>query len=126
MEPYLRFLFPTIGIILLIVELVILLQRRSFRQRSVRVQGRVVDVVSNGRYYYPVIEFQTKEGETYRIASDIGSYPVYKRKGERVTVHYDPRNPEHFINNTGFAGFLFIALTTLIAVLFITIGFLLQ
>jgi hypothetical protein len=122
MEPYLDYLFPTMGIIILIVEFIILMQRRSFRNRAVRVQGRVVDVVFDGEYYYPVIEFQTKKGETYRITSDVGSYPSYRRKGDTITVYYDPKNPEHFINETGCAGFLFIAIVSLIGLAFITIG----
>lgn len=126
MEPYLRYLFPTIGIIILIVEIIILMQRRSFRKRAVRVQGRVVDIVLSGQYYYPVIEFQTKEGHTYRLTSNVGSYPSYRRKGDRLTVYYDPKNPEHFINETGCAGFLFFAIASIISLVFIAIGIVLN
>lgn len=126
MGHILPFLFPFIGIIILIVEFVIIVQRRSFRKRAVRVQGRVVDVVNSGGYYHPVIEFQTKEGETYRITSDVGSYPPYRRKGDIVAVYYDPKNPEHFINDIGCAGFIFIFILTLISLVFITLGIILN
>ena len=65
-------------------------------------KGKVVEVVSHSIspsnfHYYPVIEFQTKIGETIRFESELGFYPAKHRQGQDVSIWYDGHNPKNVI-----------------------------
>jgi hypothetical protein len=77
-------------------------QTLEFIEASDRAEGTVVQVVSQARtsngeqktYFYPVIEFVTRDGESVRFQDSTGSNPPEYREGERVQVLYDPLTPE--------------------------------
>jgi hypothetical protein len=43
--------------------------------------------------YYPVVRYQTKNGKNVTFTSSSGSYPAPYKRGDRVTILYDPENP---------------------------------
>ena len=44
--------------------------------------------------YYPVVRYQTKNGKNVTFTSSSGSYPSPYKRGDRVTILYDPENPK--------------------------------
>jgi hypothetical protein len=84
---------------LIVLGLVHLLKYRDFRRHAQHTDGIVVDLrcevaTQAGQIYYPVLEFRTRAGEAMRATSRVGSSPVRAGMGERVTVRYDPRDPQ--------------------------------
>lgn len=57
-------------------------------------QGEVADDEEGPRpSYYPVVEFQTPDGRTFRFRGSTGSSSPEFSIGARVAVRYDPRQP---------------------------------
>jgi len=52
------------------------------------------DTESGGTSYCPLIEFTTKNGQTITFNTHICGDPPSREVGERVTVLYNPDNPE--------------------------------
>jgi hypothetical protein len=65
-------------------------------------EGKVVDVIQRTvtqrgeqkTFYYPLVEFQTAQGETVRIESSEGSGQAVSQLGETVRVFYNPNAPQ--------------------------------
>ncbi len=74
----------------------------EFVENSSRASGIVVEVISqtkteNGEqktYFYPVIEFITVNGETFRFQDPTGSNPPEQHVGDQVQALYDPLTPQ--------------------------------
>lgn len=73
---------------------------RSFRQRAVQVQARVMElrtVHSPGavdvKTQSPVVAFYTRDGQQVQAVSDKGAQPCPYRPGHVATVWYDPQDP---------------------------------
>jgi Protein of unknown function (DUF3592) len=105
------------GLIFLLVGVVIRTTSRGFRGAA-RAQGTIVAFdprvpgsirTSGGRLrfgmpwgfqgdagmvYMPTVEFTTADGTSVKATSHIGTNPRPGKVGDRVTVFYDPRNPE--------------------------------
>lgn len=102
------------GLLFLLVGLVIRRTSRGFRGAA-RAQGTIVAFdardpgmirARGGRFavsgwagdtqmvYMPTVEFTTADGTPVRATSNIGTNPRPGRVGDRVTVLYDPRNPQ--------------------------------
>ena len=60
---------------------------------------------SDGIVYMPTVEFTTVDGTPVRATSPIGTNPRPGRVGERVTVMYDPGNPQKVRVQSGKAVF---------------------
>jgi len=99
--------FQSIGYLLILCGLIAFTAAAiAFRQRQfaatrwASTQGMVVDVTSHAitpgnPYFFPVIEYTTLEGQTFRFEADLGSYPSTPSRGQKVAVLYDPANPQH-------------------------------
>jgi hypothetical protein len=71
---------------------------RAWLARSVEAPGTVIDVArlrdqEHGYMFAPLVSFQTRDGETIEFQSSLRSSSPSYRKGERVTVLYDPERP---------------------------------
>jgi len=60
------------------------------RKRSIRTNSQGTDTI----IYSPVVQFIDLHGKTQMLYSRSGSNPPVYRRGEIVTVLYDPDNPE--------------------------------
>ncbi|WP_052731040.1 DUF3592 domain-containing protein [Spirosoma radiotolerans] len=67
------------------------------------VEGRVVGnerSLGKSSVYYPIVEFQTLGGQTYRCKGQSGTSPAEYEVNDTVTVHFDPAKPTNtFIGN---------------------------
>jgi hypothetical protein len=99
------------GAAVLLIGLTIALWLRRFKQQAVRVEGTIVgQVCSAGERaqrstdptvtYYSVVKFSTQDGASVRGISRIGSNPPAGKAGDRVTVFYNPRDPERVLVET--------------------------
>ncbi|WP_177226002.1 DUF3592 domain-containing protein, partial [Arsenicibacter rosenii] len=76
-------------------------------------EGRVVaNERSSGKssVYYPIVEFKTLSGQTYRCKGQSGTLPAEYEVNDSVTVHFDPDKPTNTFIGTFFSllqGFLF-------------------
>ncbi len=70
----------------------------SFLDQAVETVATVVDVEKrasdDGSMYYPVFSFLDKDGNSHTIHSKTGSYPPAYKRGETVSIYYDPELPE--------------------------------
>lgn len=76
--------------------------RQNFRRQDKVVRGKVVDVIleshiQQGRLYYPIVKFTLENGEYLRARYSDGTMPAAYKKGEEVTVYYQPDQPGDFI-----------------------------
>ena len=70
------------------------------------VEGRVVaNERSSGKssVYYPIVEFKTLSGQTYRCKGQSGSLPAEYEVNDPVTVHFDPAEPDNTFIGTYFS-----------------------
>lgn len=91
------YIFTLVGLILLGVAAWMWWDTTKFVEQSREAEGKVVDLETHGssgeRYYHPVVEFATPEGERYRFVSSFGSRPPAYDVGETVTVLYPQGSP---------------------------------
>ena len=71
----------------------------KFQATALAAEGVVVDLIekrdSDGsRTWSPEVEYQTPDGETRTYVSSTSSNPPSWDRGEKVTLRYDPANPE--------------------------------
>lgn len=80
-----------------------LLKYTGFRRRAQRTSGVVVGFrTSTSRgggprpktMYHPILEFTTQDGRHVKSSPKAGTNPPIARDGDRVTVVYDPREPD--------------------------------
>lgn len=102
------------GLVFVFVGLIIRKTAHGFRGAA-RTQGTIVEFdprvpggfrVPGGRFrvgspvganqmvYMPTVEFTTAEGTPVRATAHIGTNPRPGKVGDKVTVFYDPRNPQ--------------------------------
>lgn len=96
--------FSSIGFVMVIVGAVVGIRTHSFIQGAEKAEGSVVELVrkrststrsrSGTRrsyiYSYPVVKFETANGESVEFESNVGSNPPAFQPGESVTVLYNP------------------------------------
>ena len=73
---------------------------------------------------YPIVEFQTSDGQTVRTLARNGSNPRRGKVGAQVTVRYDERHPDRVWADTGgrlMVGFVELVLSGL-GLLFLVVG----
>ena len=98
--------FLGFGVLWIAVGAFFSVETKHFVSKSRKATGTVVGLKkiwtsstsksTTGRrpVYRPVIEFQTAEGRRIQFTSSHGSNPPTYRKGDRVEVLYDPKNPQ--------------------------------
>ena len=80
---------------------------KFFSSKAYKATGTVVELkkvrrlstsssgsTSHVTTYYPVVRYQTKNGKNVTFTSSSGSYPSPYKRGDRVTLLYDPENPQ--------------------------------
>lgn len=83
-----------VGLLTIAVAVGIVLRRRRFVRRAVRVPGVIVDHSYDGEgAHLPVLEFRTLDGRSVRTTSRWSRRPSRMPRGLAVTVLYDPRDP---------------------------------
>ena len=94
-----RFVFIPLGLMLLLGAAWTVWSTTTWVARAVEVKGSVIEMVrsrdrENTTYLFaPVVRFQTLEGNTVEFESAMRSNPPAYRKGQTVTVLYDPDEP---------------------------------
>jgi hypothetical protein len=120
-------IFFAIGLAMLAVALVVGGLAVSFRMGAERVTGTVIENelrhYSDGNSYCPIVQFNTRLGQSYTHRSDVCSWPPSFDVGQQVTIYYDPASP----NNSqldSFMGVWFIpALFTFMGAIFGGVGY---
>lgn len=89
------------------------LARYDLLVSGVRTNGTVNEVVrkekSGDTFYYPVFEFYDQSNVKHLVEAQEGSWPSSYNKGDKVSLVYDPKNPEN-LSDTSFFGLYTIAL----------------
>jgi len=104
---------------------VLLARTRAFVRRAATAQGRYVGAawgdsasdldVTPQRTAYPLVEFQTADGQTIRFEARTGTPWAGRKSGRPVEVIYDPQNPQHAVVHSSFEMWL-------PALIFLTVG----
>ena len=89
-----------VGVLLLLLSILMLAESRSRTANGLLAEGTVLrneeGYTGSGKHrtmtYRAVIQFETASGEVVEIRSYGNKAPLYK-KGERLSVLYDPRTP---------------------------------
>jgi len=96
--------FVVVGVLLLAGGFLSYRYTRRFLTHSTVASGEVINLVfqassdfdsrtSSTGTYHPVIRFETAGRETIEFMSNTGNNPPSHRKGDTVTVRYDPNDP---------------------------------
>jgi len=102
------FVFILLGFALIIASLI-------ESGMMVSTEGIVIDVKEKIKtdddgdesvLYYPVVEYETEDGELRIFESSFGSYPPRYETGDRVKVFYDPENEDRVNVEAGYLLFL--------------------
>jgi uncharacterized protein DUF3592 len=111
-----RFVFIPLGLMLLLGTAWTIWSTETWVARAIEVKGSVIEMVrsrdrENTTYLFaPVVRFQTLEGNTVEFESGLRSNPPAYRKGQTVTVLYDPDEPR----SAAIRGFLSLWLMSII------------
>ena len=94
------------GVVAIGVGIYMAFDTEEFEKPASRATGRVTemvasnnwnfgDTIANGPDYSPRFEFQTPDGNTWTVLSNVGSNPAAFSVGDKVEVLYHPDNPAH-------------------------------
>ena len=106
------FLIPIVlpGVILLCIGIGLHWKNQKLRKNGALAQGEVVEVIERKSstsdfhklYYYPIVGFKTKSGQSIRKELNIGTNPNRYPVGRKLSIIYDISDPEGFRINTKF------------------------
>jgi hypothetical protein len=91
-----------LGLAVLVYGLMWGAKRYSLLKAGLHTQGKVVEILkslpvdetkSTSAFYYPLVEFQDQNGQTYRFKGSTGSNAPAYETGAQVPLVYNPRNP---------------------------------
>jgi hypothetical protein len=111
--PYLTLII--IGAIFVIIAIAMQQRKLNIMKSSVEARATVVDYIferhsrGNG-YYYPLIEFELKDGTRTRRKSFLGSYPKRFKEGQTISIRYKENNPDSFFIINDYAEAIFITI----------------
>jgi hypothetical protein len=119
-----------LGPCLLVFSIVSFVRTRAFLQRSAEVTGEVVRLVASKSWdgglasteYAPVFSFNAANGETYTVASNVGSSPAEFSVGDTVRVRYDPVNPQNARIHTWLQTWGAVAVSAVVGMAFVGYG----
>jgi hypothetical protein len=99
---WLTVIFVPVGALMLLIAGWMLSRDPLFSGARAEAVGTVVDLeraaTGNGKAsYYPVVTYRDAQGAEHRFTGTIGSNPPSYRRGEGVTVRYDPGAPEEAV-----------------------------
>ena len=90
---------------------------KGFRDQAELVSGRVtkIETISDsdgsGPLYCPVVQYITKDVETFTNTSSVCSYPASYKVGDSVEIYYDPKAPNVFEINDFWSKWLAVIVT---------------
>ncbi len=109
----LGFIFSGVGLVLLMATVLVVDHTNRFMQNAKTAPGVVTDLrlgttssSSTSRSYHPVVRYTPEGQEAVEIVSSFGSSPPRYKKGDAVTIRYDPASP-HRGRIDGFWGIWF-------------------
>jgi len=124
--------FPMNGIVVIAISVVFLYVSVNFRYRvnkiaknGLEAEGIVYDFVAGdnneSNTKYPIIRFVTSKKEwiteTYAISSILGFF----KKGQVVTVVYDPDNPKEFFVKSAITSYV-ISMAIILGIIMLVLG----
>ncbi|PSB40184.1 DUF3592 domain-containing protein [Chamaesiphon polymorphus] len=95
-------IFGGVGSIIAIVGIALGISTHSYLSKMVSTPGTVIDnnlYLSTDNeneptnYYHPVVKFTPKSGKMTIFVANVASNPPVFKKGQQVTVLYDPKDP---------------------------------
>ncbi len=96
----LGFIFSGVGLVLLIATALVVDHTNRFMKNAKTAPGVVVDLrlgttsgSSTTRSHHPVVRYTPEGQEAVEFVSSFGSSPPRYKKGDAVTVRYDPESP---------------------------------
>jgi hypothetical protein len=98
--PAFGLIFVVVGAVLGVGALFALVRTRRFLAQAYEAAAEVVGLqqrlgTNQERAYYPVLRYRTQGGTTHEVVSSVGSNPPRYQEGDRLSVLYDPENPEN-------------------------------
>lgn len=99
---WLSVIFVPVGAVMLLIAGWMLSRDPLFSGAGAAATGTVVDLeraaTGNGKAsYYPVVTYRDAAGAEHRFTGTIGSNPPGYRRGDEVSVRYDPAAPEEAV-----------------------------
>lgn len=98
------------GLVVATIGAVLLARTRAFIRRAATAQGKYAGAVWGDstadltvmprRTTYPLVEFQTTDGQMIRFEARTGTLWAQQKAGRPVEVLYDPHNPQHAVVNS--------------------------
>lgn len=111
-----------IGLAFLFIAISTLLKQSRLRKTGLKTEGIVYDLSkepgSSLNFCYPIIRFTTLSQEWITETANVGMFPGFYKKGQKVIVIYDQNSPKKFILDSKTNNF--IILLFLIVGIFIT------
>lgn len=113
-----------IGLVFLFIAIKTLLKQNKLKKTGITTEGIVYDVSkepgSTLNFSYPIIRFTTLTQEWITETANIGMFPGFYKKGQKVTVIYDQNSPKEFTldsKTNSFITLLFLVVGLLITTL---------
>jgi len=118
-----------VGLLFVFLGIRTLRSSRRFRSRALRAPGVVTDVRyevvgtdADSGMWFPVLRFATADGRTVDTTAMYGRSPAPARRGDVVSVLYDPTDPTRAaidgpIGGGGLIGSIFLGLGLIFALL---------
>ena len=98
---FLSVLWFALGVLLLILAVFLFLKKNEKLRELPTAEALVLAVEHNKYESYTVVEYEV-DGTAYIHTFD--SYSIFRREGRRITVAYEPEDPEQ-IFEVGFMGY---------------------
>lgn len=114
-------IFTIIGLFIFLFGLYKRNKRIKYEKTAIRINGEVEEIIYNRRYAYPLVSFDMQEGNTVAYQYNVGTYPAFFKKGDKVIVMYYKNNPKDFIiysRSSKFVEFIFMIIGISIFVFF--------
>ncbi len=90
-----------VGVVLVILALSLSQKQNNIKKTGITAEGIVYDLLhdqsTSFNFRYPVIRFLTLTQEWITETANIGMFPGFYKKGQKVTVVYNQQNPKQFI-----------------------------
>jgi hypothetical protein len=114
-------IFIGVGLLMFAIAFIIYYFQLDFIRHSVRTEGIVVDLISEGDTYAPVIAYEVK-GQTYRTQMDVWTNPPAYEINEKVELWAKEADPGRIVVNSVTGRYLAIIILSAIGLVFALIG----